>query len=148
MDQDVQLQKKMHQQTRVGPKATDTFTTVYTRDLPEVKPAMRSTGVATDDIAFNGWTTVNNRTGQVAKEVEKFTMKPDKLEHQRLFAEQMARKMEKKEVKPYRKTETEILKENIQVFENNKNAAMAHKQLVQKSKILTDAERFDKLISN
>jgi len=60
----------------------------------------------------------------------------------------MARKLEKKEIKPYRKSNEEILKENIQIFESNKQAAIAHKKMIEKSKILTDAERFDKLIHN
>lgn len=148
MEEDIKLQKKLHQPNYKTSQTTDTFTTVYTRELPEIKPIKKSQGVITDDIQFNGWSSISTRNAQPNKDFEPIKMKPDKIEHQRFFAEQMTRKLEKKDIKPVKKSEAEIQKENIRIFENNKQAALAHKNLVQKSKILCGAERFDKLISN
>ena len=148
MDEDFELKKQMNKQTRRTDAVTNTFNTVYTRDLPEIKPAKKSQGVITEDLQFNGWSSINNKNEQNVRQIEPLTMKPDKLEHQRIFAEQMAKKLEKKEIKVKRKSDEEIFKENIQTFENNKQAAVAHKKMIEKSKILTDAERFDKLMGN
>ena len=147
IDADFEAKKRSIKEAR-KPPATDTFATVYTRELPEIKPKKKSQGVATDDLQFAGWASINHKSSQGTKELESVALKPDKTEHQRLFVEQMTRKLEKKEPKPYKKSEAEVHKENIKTFDNNKQAAVAHKKMVEKSKIMTNVERFDKLISN
>lgn len=113
----------------------------FGRDIPEIKHLNQD--INNEYQRNNNNKLIDNISREITQNQELLS-RQDKLYHQQLYAEQMNKKLEKIETKPMKKVRNDILKENIQTFANNKQAALAHKLMIERSKILNDTDRVAK----
>lgn len=148
-DEKIERLKEEHRNKPIGKyRSRSTFKTIFARQ-DDKPPVMKcSKGVNTDALLLDGLITDSSANSQFLKNSKNIlAMTTDYKEHNDKLSLYMNQKMERKEkVKP-KKSEQEVMKENIKNYQNTKNTAKQYKNMIHRSKILTNAEKMDQLIS-